>query len=194
MHVGIAKVAGKTFPAFPAHAQPAILRIWQEAHYTALSHYIYIYILNSLLLNSKSALCVAVTQTKQYGNNRSASNRNRPLHHHEVNMAQCLSTNRFLETDLCLFYPIPRDHLSFETIGSGRCGVVPLSANFCPWCPCSGNIVLFYQKQWMSDDDVMAGPHFQHYWPLVRGIYPLCYLWIPIAKAGNVKLWWFLDK
>ena len=34
MHVGIANpaVAGKTFPAFPAHAQPAILRIWQEAH------------------------------------------------------------------------------------------------------------------------------------------------------------------
>ena len=29
MHVGIANpVAGKTFPAFPAHAQPAILRIW----------------------------------------------------------------------------------------------------------------------------------------------------------------------
>ena len=25
-------VTGKTFPAFPAHAQPAILRIWQEAH------------------------------------------------------------------------------------------------------------------------------------------------------------------
>ena len=23
---------GKTFPAFPAHAQPTILRIWQEAH------------------------------------------------------------------------------------------------------------------------------------------------------------------
>ena len=23
---------GKTFPTFPAHAQPAILRIWQEAH------------------------------------------------------------------------------------------------------------------------------------------------------------------
>ena len=25
-------VAGDTFPAFPAHAQPAILCIWQEAH------------------------------------------------------------------------------------------------------------------------------------------------------------------
>ena len=25
-------VAGKTFPAFPTHAQPTILRIWQEAH------------------------------------------------------------------------------------------------------------------------------------------------------------------
>ena len=25
-------VAGKTLPAFPAHAQTAILRIWQEAH------------------------------------------------------------------------------------------------------------------------------------------------------------------
>ena len=25
-------VVGKTFPAFPAHAQPAILRIGQEAH------------------------------------------------------------------------------------------------------------------------------------------------------------------
>ena len=25
-------VAGKTFPAFPAHAQTTILRIWQEAH------------------------------------------------------------------------------------------------------------------------------------------------------------------
>ena len=35
MHVGIAKprVAGKTFPAFPAHAQPSILCIWQEAHW-----------------------------------------------------------------------------------------------------------------------------------------------------------------
>ena len=39
MHVGIANkrfalksVAGETFPAFPAHAQPAILRIWYEAH------------------------------------------------------------------------------------------------------------------------------------------------------------------
>ena len=27
---------GKTFPAFPAHAQPAILRIWQEAHVETL--------------------------------------------------------------------------------------------------------------------------------------------------------------
>ena len=25
-------VAGKTFPTFPAHAQPAILRFWKEAH------------------------------------------------------------------------------------------------------------------------------------------------------------------
>ena len=39
MHVGIANqqfplesLAGKTFPAFPAHVQSAILRIWQEAH------------------------------------------------------------------------------------------------------------------------------------------------------------------
>ena len=38
MHAGIAKnsglksVAGKTFPAFPAHAQTTILRIWYEAH------------------------------------------------------------------------------------------------------------------------------------------------------------------
>ena len=32
MHAGIAN-AGETFPAFPAHEQPAILRIWQEAHY-----------------------------------------------------------------------------------------------------------------------------------------------------------------
>ena len=40
MHVGIANnlwfplksVAGKTFSAFPAHAQPTLLRIWQEAH------------------------------------------------------------------------------------------------------------------------------------------------------------------
>ena len=38
-HFGIANlrfplksVAGKKFPAFPAHAQPALLRIWQEAH------------------------------------------------------------------------------------------------------------------------------------------------------------------
>ena len=34
MHVGIAnpRCAGKTFPALLAHVQPAILRIWQEAH------------------------------------------------------------------------------------------------------------------------------------------------------------------
>ena len=30
-------VAGKTLPAFPAHAQPAILRISQEAHETRVS-------------------------------------------------------------------------------------------------------------------------------------------------------------
>ena len=38
MHVGIAnpRCTGKTFPAFPAHAQPAILRILQEAHETSL--------------------------------------------------------------------------------------------------------------------------------------------------------------
>ena len=28
-------MAGKTFPVFPAHAQPAILRNWQEAHSTS---------------------------------------------------------------------------------------------------------------------------------------------------------------
>ena len=28
---------GKTFPAFPAHAQPAILCIWQEAHGSTLT-------------------------------------------------------------------------------------------------------------------------------------------------------------
>ena len=35
MHVGIAKPRwrGKTLPAFPAHAQLAILHIWQEAHW-----------------------------------------------------------------------------------------------------------------------------------------------------------------
>ena len=34
MHVGIAnpRWPGKSFPAFPAHAQPTTLRIWQEAH------------------------------------------------------------------------------------------------------------------------------------------------------------------
>ena len=34
MHVGIAnpRWPGKTFPAFSAHAQPTVLRIWQEAH------------------------------------------------------------------------------------------------------------------------------------------------------------------
>ena len=30
-------VVGKTFPAFPAHAQPAILHIWQEAHWACFS-------------------------------------------------------------------------------------------------------------------------------------------------------------
>ena len=34
MYVGVVKprVAGKTFPALGAHAQPAILRIWQETN------------------------------------------------------------------------------------------------------------------------------------------------------------------
>ena len=31
-------VTGKTFPAIPAHAQPAILRIWQEAHEQGCGH------------------------------------------------------------------------------------------------------------------------------------------------------------
>ena len=34
---------GKTFPAFPAHAQPAILRIWQEAHEKILNQMILFY-------------------------------------------------------------------------------------------------------------------------------------------------------
>ena len=32
---------GKTFPAFPAHAQSAILRIWQEAHYVKWNGLVY---------------------------------------------------------------------------------------------------------------------------------------------------------
>ena len=31
-------VTGKTFPAFPEHAQPASLRIWQEAHRTDVNN------------------------------------------------------------------------------------------------------------------------------------------------------------
>ena len=33
MSGSLTTVAGKTFPAFPGHAQPAILRIWQDAHW-----------------------------------------------------------------------------------------------------------------------------------------------------------------
>ena len=33
MSGSLTTVAGKTFPAFLGHAQPAILRIWQEAHW-----------------------------------------------------------------------------------------------------------------------------------------------------------------
>ena len=46
MHVGIAnpRWAGKkTLPVFPAHTQPAILRIWQEAH-----GLIFLYLITSL--------------------------------------------------------------------------------------------------------------------------------------------------
>ena len=39
MHTGVANwrfplksVVGKTLPTFPTHAQPVIVRIWQEAH------------------------------------------------------------------------------------------------------------------------------------------------------------------
>ena len=32
MSGSLTRGGGKTFPAFPAHVQPAILRIWQEAH------------------------------------------------------------------------------------------------------------------------------------------------------------------
>ena len=35
---------GKTFPAFPAHAQPAILRIWQEAHWITTVYIMFIYV------------------------------------------------------------------------------------------------------------------------------------------------------
>ena len=48
LHAGIANqrfalksMAGKTFPAFPAHAHPAILRIWQEAHAIVPSDVVY---------------------------------------------------------------------------------------------------------------------------------------------------------
>ena len=34
MSGSLTRGGGKTFPAFPAHAQPAILRIWQEVHIT----------------------------------------------------------------------------------------------------------------------------------------------------------------
>ena len=55
MHVGIANPLwrGKTFPAFLAHAQPVILRIWQEAQVDTLELSI---IVNSSLISSiKSA-------------------------------------------------------------------------------------------------------------------------------------------
>ena len=42
-------VAEKTFPAFPAHAQPAILRIWQEAHDSLLADTLLAIKLNKIL-------------------------------------------------------------------------------------------------------------------------------------------------
>ena len=38
MSRSLTRGGGKTFPAFPAHAQPAILRIWQEANGINLVH------------------------------------------------------------------------------------------------------------------------------------------------------------
>ena len=42
MHIWIAKpaVRGETFPAFPVHAQPTILRVWHESHGPMPSRYI----------------------------------------------------------------------------------------------------------------------------------------------------------
>ena len=33
------RCAGKTFPTFPAHAQPVIFRIWQTAHWSTSCHH-----------------------------------------------------------------------------------------------------------------------------------------------------------
>ena len=50
MHVGIAnpRLTGKTFLAFPAHAQPAVLGIWQEAHGMISNHQPHDCLLNRL--------------------------------------------------------------------------------------------------------------------------------------------------
>ena len=37
--------------------------------------------------------------------------------------------------------------------------------------------------------DVIISKHFPRYYPLVRGIHR----WIPLSKASDVELWWFLD-
>ena len=50
MHDGIANPhwRGKTYPAFPAHAQPSILHIWQEAHL----EYYKIFVLKFMIVNN----------------------------------------------------------------------------------------------------------------------------------------------
>ena len=68
-------MAGKKFPAFPAHAQPAILRIWQEAHgfvvggvfhsvWTYLSHVVLSLCWLKVTANEKyfpCSICISVT-------------------------------------------------------------------------------------------------------------------------------------
>ena len=42
---------GKTFPAFPAHAQPAILRIWYEAHWLIYAKNIWLVYVSGFFIN-----------------------------------------------------------------------------------------------------------------------------------------------
>ena len=48
--------------------------------------------------------------------------------------------------------------------------------------------VLYIKQHTIKHDEVIKWKHFPRYWPFVRGIHRL----IPLTKASDTELWWFL--
>ena len=175
-------MARKTFPAYPAHAQPVILSIWYEAR-----RFKFGCVSNHYILGKSIVICqdyidfflwYRIVVTCCYVCD--ARYPSKP----------CQSLHEFF-TWFSYFVRMKWYPFAYRfMINMFRKGVIKSCCNL-PGCQIGIYLdILVLRTNGFRHDDVIKWKHFPRNWPFVRGIHRS--RWIPHAKASDAELWCFL--